>query len=196
MSFPTVTDIVATTIESRSRQIADNVTNNNAGLAYIKDKGNVKTISGGSEILEELSLRGEQQRRLLFRLRPAAGGRAGRHQRRALHAAAGRRADRDERARRFAELRPRADDRPARRAHQRRRVHDGEHPVVRLLRRRHQCRRQGDHRHRRRGAQRGRHRPRRDLHLRRHRPRHVGVLAAVLQPDGRGRNAGHASKAR
>jgi hypothetical protein len=55
VSFPTVTDIVATTIESRSRQIADNVTNNNAGLAYIKDKGNVKTISGGSEILEELS---------------------------------------------------------------------------------------------------------------------------------------------
>ena len=55
MSFPSVTDIVATTIESRSRQIADNVTNNNAGLAYIKDKGNVKTISGGSEILEELS---------------------------------------------------------------------------------------------------------------------------------------------
>jgi len=55
MAFPTVTDIVATTIESRSRQIADNVTNNNAGLAYIKDKGNVKTVSGGSEILEELS---------------------------------------------------------------------------------------------------------------------------------------------
>jgi hypothetical protein len=55
MSFPTVTDIVATTIESRSRTISDNVTNNNAGLAYIKDKGNVKTISGGSEILEELA---------------------------------------------------------------------------------------------------------------------------------------------
>jgi hypothetical protein len=55
MSFPSVTDIVATTIESRSKQIADNVTNNNAALAYIKDKGNVKTVSGGSEILEELS---------------------------------------------------------------------------------------------------------------------------------------------
>ena len=55
MAFPTVTDIVATTIESRSRQIADNVTNNNAGLAYIKAHGNVKTVSGGSEIFEELS---------------------------------------------------------------------------------------------------------------------------------------------
>lgn len=55
MAFPNVSDIVATTIESRSRHISDNVTNNNAGLAYIKEKGNVKTVSGGSEILEELS---------------------------------------------------------------------------------------------------------------------------------------------
>lgn len=55
MAFPTITDVVATTIESRSRTIADNVTNNNAGLAYIKANGNVKTVSGGSEILEELS---------------------------------------------------------------------------------------------------------------------------------------------
>lgn len=55
MAFPSVTDIVATTIENRSRQIADNVTNNNAGLAYIKANGNVKTVSGGSEIFEELS---------------------------------------------------------------------------------------------------------------------------------------------
>lgn len=54
-AFPTVTDIVATTIETRSKKIQDNVLNNNAGLAYIKDKGNVKNISGGSSILEELS---------------------------------------------------------------------------------------------------------------------------------------------
>src|SRR5262245_54938650 len=55
MAFPTVTDVVATTIESRSRQVADSVLNNNAGLAYIKEKGNVKTVSGGSEIFEELA---------------------------------------------------------------------------------------------------------------------------------------------
>ena len=54
-AFPNVTDIVATAIESRTRVIQDNVTNNNAGLAYIKDKGNVKTVSGGSTILEEIS---------------------------------------------------------------------------------------------------------------------------------------------
>jgi len=55
MSFPNVTDIVATTIESRTRKIQDNVLNNNAGLAYIKEKGNVKTVSGGNIIYEELS---------------------------------------------------------------------------------------------------------------------------------------------
>lgn len=55
MAFPNVTDIVASTIESRSKKIEDNVLNNNAGLAYIKSKGNVKTVSGGRIIYEELS---------------------------------------------------------------------------------------------------------------------------------------------
>jgi len=55
MAFPNVTDIVATTIEKRSRKIQDNVTKNNALLTYIKDKGNVRTFSGGSLIFEELS---------------------------------------------------------------------------------------------------------------------------------------------
>ena len=55
MAFPNVTDIVATTIEKRSKRIQDNVTKNNALLTYIKDKGNVRTFSGGSLIYEELS---------------------------------------------------------------------------------------------------------------------------------------------
>lgn len=55
MAFPNVSDIVATTIESRSRKIADNVTKNNALLTYIDSRGNIKTISGGSTILQELS---------------------------------------------------------------------------------------------------------------------------------------------
>lgn len=50
-----VTDIIATTIQSRSRQIADNVTKNNALLSRLNQRGNVKTISGGNVILEELS---------------------------------------------------------------------------------------------------------------------------------------------
>ncbi len=55
MSFPNVSDIVATTIESRSRKIADNVTKNNALLSWIEKGGNTKTISGGSVIFQELS---------------------------------------------------------------------------------------------------------------------------------------------
>jgi hypothetical protein len=54
MSFPNVSDIVATTIENRSKQLADNVTDNNAGLAYIKKSGGVKTFSGGTKIYQEL----------------------------------------------------------------------------------------------------------------------------------------------
>lgn len=55
MAFPNVSDIVATTIENRSRKIADNVTKNNALLSWIEDRGNQRTISGGSVIFEELS---------------------------------------------------------------------------------------------------------------------------------------------
>lgn len=55
MAFPNVSDIVATTIQNRSRQIADNVTKNNAILAKLNQRGNVRTISGGNVILEELS---------------------------------------------------------------------------------------------------------------------------------------------
>lgn len=55
MSFPNVTDIVATTIENRSGEIADNVTLNNALLAWIKQSGNVRQFGGGSLIFEEIS---------------------------------------------------------------------------------------------------------------------------------------------
>lgn len=50
-----ISDIVATTIQSRSHAIADNVTQNNAVLTYLKKGGNVKTFSGGSSILQEIS---------------------------------------------------------------------------------------------------------------------------------------------
>jgi hypothetical protein len=55
MAFPNVTDIVATTIQSRSRKIADNVTKNNALFARLKAKGKVKSFSGGDQIFQELS---------------------------------------------------------------------------------------------------------------------------------------------
>jgi len=50
-----ISDIIATTIESRSGVIADNVTKNNALLARLKQQGKVKPFSGGSKILQELS---------------------------------------------------------------------------------------------------------------------------------------------
>ena len=50
-----ISDIVATTIQSRTRTIADNVTKNNALLAKLDSRGNVKTVSGGSSIFQELS---------------------------------------------------------------------------------------------------------------------------------------------
>lgn len=55
MAFPNISDIIATTLESRSGKIADNVTKNNALLAYLKKAGKIKTVSGGSKILQELS---------------------------------------------------------------------------------------------------------------------------------------------
>ncbi len=50
-----VSDIIATTIQSRSGVIADNVTQNNAFLTYVKKRGNTKTFSGGNVIMQELS---------------------------------------------------------------------------------------------------------------------------------------------
>jgi hypothetical protein len=49
------TDILATTIESRSRKVADNVTDNNAILSKLSMKGKIKTFSGGHKIIQELS---------------------------------------------------------------------------------------------------------------------------------------------
>lgn len=52
---PNYSDILATTIESRTRKLADNVTNNNAILKRLSMKGKIKTFSGGNKILQELS---------------------------------------------------------------------------------------------------------------------------------------------
>ena len=52
---PNISDIMATTIQSRTRKIADNVTNNNAVLQRLSTKGRIKTFSGGYEIMQELS---------------------------------------------------------------------------------------------------------------------------------------------
>ena len=55
MAFPNVSDIIATTIEKRSRKIADNVTKNNALLMRLQQRGKSRPFSGGRLIYEELS---------------------------------------------------------------------------------------------------------------------------------------------
>lgn len=49
-----ITDIIATSIQSRSKVMADNFTNNNPLLFQLKKAGNVKPFSGGNVILEEI----------------------------------------------------------------------------------------------------------------------------------------------
>ena len=46
-----ISDIIATTIENRSGELADNTTNNNALLRKLKAKGNVRPFGGGRVII-------------------------------------------------------------------------------------------------------------------------------------------------
>jgi hypothetical protein len=55
MAFPNISDILATTIESRTKKVADNVTKNNALLKKMEMAGKIKTFSGGDKILQEIS---------------------------------------------------------------------------------------------------------------------------------------------
>lgn len=57
MAFPnpSITDIIATTIEFRSPTIADNMLSSNVLLAYLKAKGRAKSIDGGTSIIEPLT---------------------------------------------------------------------------------------------------------------------------------------------
>jgi hypothetical protein len=50
-----ISEIIATTIQNRSKKLADNVTTNTALLYKLKEKGRVRPFSGGSSILEELT---------------------------------------------------------------------------------------------------------------------------------------------
>jgi len=48
-------DVLATTIESRTGVVADNVTKNNALLTRLRERGKYRPFTGGSTILQELS---------------------------------------------------------------------------------------------------------------------------------------------
>jgi hypothetical protein len=48
-------DVVTTTLESRSKKLADNITNNSALLFRLKKRGNMASFTGGREIMQELA---------------------------------------------------------------------------------------------------------------------------------------------
>ena len=54
MASPNLNEIVTTTLRNRSGKLADNITNNNALLARMKNKGSIKPVSGGRTIVQEL----------------------------------------------------------------------------------------------------------------------------------------------
>lgn len=55
MASPNASDILTTTIESRTRKVQDNVTDNNALLKKLQMRGKIKTFSGGHKIYQEMS---------------------------------------------------------------------------------------------------------------------------------------------
>ena len=51
----TMTEIVTTTLRTRTGKLADDVTKNNALLNRLKRRGNIKTVSGGRTIVQEIN---------------------------------------------------------------------------------------------------------------------------------------------
>jgi hypothetical protein len=54
LASPNLNEVVTTTLRNRSGKLADNVTNNNALLARLKQKGSIQPVSGGRTIVQEL----------------------------------------------------------------------------------------------------------------------------------------------
>lgn len=54
MPSPNLSEIVTTTLRNRTGELADNMLKNNALLSRLKKKGNVKPVSGGRTIVQEL----------------------------------------------------------------------------------------------------------------------------------------------
>jgi len=54
MASPNLSEIVTTTLRNRSKKLADNVTENNAILLKLSERGKIKPVSGGRTIVQEL----------------------------------------------------------------------------------------------------------------------------------------------
>jgi hypothetical protein len=51
---PGLNEVVTTTLRNRSGKLADNVSRNNALLNRLRERGKVKTFSGGRSIVQEI----------------------------------------------------------------------------------------------------------------------------------------------
>src|SRR6202012_216096 len=60
MAFPNLSEIVTTTLRSRTGELADNMSRNNALLARLSRRGKIKTFSGGRTIVQELNYANNQ----------------------------------------------------------------------------------------------------------------------------------------
>src|ERR1700735_4145473 len=60
MAFPNLSEIVTTTLRSRTGELADNMSRNNALLARLNKRGKIKTFSGGRTIVQELNYANNQ----------------------------------------------------------------------------------------------------------------------------------------
>lgn len=54
MADPNLSEIVSTTLRHRNKEFTDNVSNGNALLKRLNQKGKIKLIDGGRTIVEEL----------------------------------------------------------------------------------------------------------------------------------------------
>jgi hypothetical protein len=60
VAFPNLSEIVTTTLRSRTGELADNMTRNNAALLRLSKRGNMKSFSGGRTIVQELNYANNQ----------------------------------------------------------------------------------------------------------------------------------------
>src|SRR5258707_1594537 len=60
MAFPNLSEVVTTTLRSRTGELADNMSRNNAGLIRMNKRGTIKTFSGGRTIIQELNYANNQ----------------------------------------------------------------------------------------------------------------------------------------
>jgi hypothetical protein len=55
LNFPNLSEVVTTTLRSRTGELSDNMSRNNAGLIRMNKRGTIKPFDGGRTILQELN---------------------------------------------------------------------------------------------------------------------------------------------